>query len=75
MNVQRISVNGGTLLLGDTIGFQAMTLDGKTVAITATAEDIARSIHTHPTLPEAILEAVEAAEGKAIHIYKPPRRK
>ncbi len=37
----------------------------------ATAEDIVRTIHTHPTLPEAFPEAVEAAFSKAIHIYKP----
>jgi len=41
----------------------------------ATAEDIIRTIHTHPTLPEAFPEAVEQAFGKAIHIYKPARRK
>lgn len=37
----------------------------------ATVEDIVRTIHTHPTLPEAFPEAVEAAYYKAIHIYKP----
>ena len=39
----------------------------------ATAEDIIRTIHTHPTLPEAFPEAIEAAMNKAIHIYKPAR--
>lgn len=33
----------------------------------ATVEDIALTIHPHPTLPEAIMEAAEAALGKAIH--------
>jgi dihydrolipoamide dehydrogenase len=37
----------------------------------ATVEDIVRTIHTHPTLPEAFPEAVEAAFAKSIHIYKP----
>ncbi len=37
----------------------------------ACADDIVRTIHTHPTLPEAFPEAVEAALSKAIHIYKP----
>jgi dihydrolipoamide dehydrogenase len=37
----------------------------------ATAEDIIRTIHTHPTLPEGIPEAVEQAFSKAVHIYKP----
>ncbi len=39
----------------------------------ATAEDLVRTIHTHPTLPEVFPEAVESAIGKAIHIYKPAR--
>jgi len=34
----------------------------------ATAEDIALTIHAHPTLPEALMEASEAALGKAIHL-------
>ncbi|NBX68505.1 MAG: dihydrolipoyl dehydrogenase [Proteobacteria bacterium] len=39
----------------------------------ATVEDLVRTIHTHPTLPEVMPEAVEAAFYKAIHIYKPKR--
>lgn len=38
----------------------------------ATAEDIASTIHPHPTLPEMMMEAAEAAMGKAIHIYTRP---
>ncbi len=34
----------------------------------ASAEDIAKTIHSHPSLAEAIMEASEAAQGKAIHI-------
>lgn len=34
----------------------------------ATAEDIALTIHPHPTLPEGLMEAAEAVLGKAIHI-------
>ncbi len=37
----------------------------------ATAEDIARTIHAHPTLPEAFMEAAEAVEGMALHIFQP----
>ncbi len=41
-----------------------------TVAIEfgASVEDVARSYHAHPTLPEAIKEAAMAADGHAIHI-------
>lgn len=31
------------------------------------AEDIARSVHAHPTLPEAVKEAALAVDGRAIH--------
>ncbi|HJO25989.1 MAG TPA: dihydrolipoyl dehydrogenase [Planctomycetota bacterium] len=36
----------------------------------ATAEDVARTIHAHPTLPEAFMEAAEAVNGQALHIYQ-----
>ncbi len=34
----------------------------------ATLEDLALTIHPHPTLPETLMEAAENALGKAIHI-------
>lgn len=33
-----------------------------------TAEEIARNVHAHPTLSEAIMEAAHAVEGQAIHM-------
>ena len=36
--------------------------------LAATAEDIARSVHGHPTLPEAIKEAALAVAKRAIHL-------
>ncbi len=36
----------------------------------ATVEDIGLTIHPHPTLPESIMEAAEAAKNKAIHILR-----
>jgi len=36
----------------------------------ATLEDLALTVHPHPTLPESIMEAAEAAKGKAIHILQ-----
>jgi dihydrolipoamide dehydrogenase len=38
------------------------------VEMTATAEDLALTIHPHPTLGEAMMEASAAALGQAIHI-------
>ncbi|PSQ65934.1 MAG: dihydrolipoyl dehydrogenase [Halobacteriales archaeon SW_9_67_24] len=40
---------------------------GLAIEMGATLEDVAATIHTHPTLGEAVLEAVENAQGKAIH--------
>jgi dihydrolipoamide dehydrogenase len=36
----------------------------------ATLEDIGFTVHPHPTLPEAVMEAAEAAQGKVIHILQ-----
>jgi dihydrolipoamide dehydrogenase len=33
-----------------------------------TVHEIARNVHAHPTLSEAVMEAAEAAQGEAIHI-------
>jgi dihydrolipoamide dehydrogenase len=34
----------------------------------ASAEDVGRSVHAHPTLPEAVKEAALAVAGRAIHV-------
>ncbi len=39
----------------------------------ATLEDIMVTIHPHPTLSEALMEAAEVAAGEAVHI-NPPRK-
>jgi dihydrolipoamide dehydrogenase len=36
----------------------------------ATSEDLALTVHTHPTLPETLMEAAEAVHGMAIHIFQ-----
>jgi len=40
------------------------------VMMEATIEDLARTIHAHPTLPEALKEATLDADQRAIHIMK-----
>jgi len=39
----------------------------------AQLEDLAVSIHPHPTLSEAVAEAAEVALQRAIHLYYPRR--
>ncbi len=43
---------------------------GLAIEMGATLEDVALTVHAHPTLPETIMEAAEAAMGKAIHIFQ-----
>lgn len=38
------------------------------VGMKLTLKDVGKTIHTHPTLPEAVMEAVKAAKGEAVHI-------
>ena len=37
------------------------------IEMAARVEDIAATIHAHPTLPEAVMEAAEAVHGLAVH--------
>ena len=54
-----IAANGA----GDLIAEAALAIE-----MGALAGDLAGTIHAHPTLPEAIMEAAKAALGEAIHI-------
>jgi dihydrolipoamide dehydrogenase len=36
----------------------------------ATTEDISRTIHAHPTLAEAVMEAAESVHGMAVHVFQ-----
>jgi dihydrolipoamide dehydrogenase len=36
----------------------------------AMVEDLALTVHPHPTLPETLMEAAEATLGHAIHIFQ-----
>jgi dihydrolipoamide dehydrogenase len=56
------------------VGPHATDLIGEAVVamqMESTAEELARSIHPHPTLTEALMESAMDANGMAVHI--PPR--
>ncbi|WP_122088010.1 dihydrolipoyl dehydrogenase [Halalkalicoccus subterraneus] len=60
----------GFVLGGQIVGPEASELIaeiGLAVELGATLEDVAATIHTHPTLSEAVHEAAENALGHAIH--------
>jgi dihydrolipoamide dehydrogenase len=40
----------------------------------ATVSDLASTIHAHPTLPEAMMEAAEAVHSMAVHIFQAPKK-
>jgi dihydrolipoamide dehydrogenase len=63
----------GTLLGVHIAGPDAGTLIGEAglaLEMGATAEDLALTIHAHPTLPEALMEAAEAALGFPVHVSR-----
>jgi dihydrolipoamide dehydrogenase len=45
------------------------------VEMGAVAQDVADTIHPHPTLSETVMEAAEAFLGSATHLYRPRRAK
>ncbi|MEF8780139.1 MAG: dihydrolipoyl dehydrogenase [Haloferacaceae archaeon] len=60
----------GLVLGGQIVGPEASELIAEVslaVEMGATLEDLATTIHTHPTLAEAVMEAAENAQGQAIH--------
>ncbi len=76
--VKVVGDRGSKLLLGVTIvGPEASDLIAEaTLALEMGAylEDVALTVHAHPTLPEAFMEACKAALGEAIHALNRPER-
>ncbi len=61
----------GVLLGGEIVSPEASSLIGElalAIEMGATAEDVALTIHPHPTLTESIMESAKAVFGSAIHI-------
>jgi dihydrolipoamide dehydrogenase len=68
----------GVLLGGHVVGADASDLISElalALEMGATAEDVALTVHPHPTMPEAIMEAAEGIYGHAIHVMPPRERK
>ena len=67
------NVEDGLVLGVQIVGPEASDLISEmalAIEMGATVEDIALTIHPHPTLPEAIMEASESAAGRPIHQLK-----
>jgi dihydrolipoamide dehydrogenase len=76
--VKVVGDKGSKLLLGVTIcGPEAGDLIAEAalaLEMGAYLEDVALTVHAHPTLPEAFMEACKAALGEAIHALNRPER-
>jgi dihydrolipoamide dehydrogenase len=76
--VKVVGDRASKLLLGVTLcGPEASDLVAEaTLALEMGAylEDVALTVHAHPTLPEAFMEACKAALGEAIHALNRPER-
>ena len=57
-NVRRVSRGTTELIAEASLGMQLET----------TVEEVAETIHAHPTLSEAMLETAHSVYGEAIHI-------
>ena len=76
--VKVVADRASRLLLGVTVcGPEAADLVAEAalaLEMGAYLEDVALTIHAHPTLPEAFMEACKAALGEAIHALNRPER-
>jgi dihydrolipoamide dehydrogenase len=76
--VKVVGDRASKLLLGVTIcGHEASDLIAEAalaLEMGAYLEDVALTVHAHPTLPEAFMEACKAALGEAIHMLNRPER-
>jgi dihydrolipoamide dehydrogenase len=76
--VKVIADRSSKLLLGVTMcGPEATDLVAEAalaLEMGAYLEDVALTIHAHPTLPEAFMEACKVALGEPIHMLKAPER-
>ncbi|MBW4080448.1 dihydrolipoyl dehydrogenase [Paenibacillus sp. S150] len=72
--IKIVANSDNNLVLGaQIVGIEASNLIaelGLAIEMGATLEDIALTIHAHPTLGEIVMEAAELVEGHPIHVMK-----
>jgi len=75
--VKIIADENGFVLGAHMVGVEADDIIAEAalaMEMAGTLEDIASTIHTHPTMPEALMEAAEDAMGKSIHLFRGKRK-
>lgn len=76
--VKVIATPSGQIVGAGVVGTEASELIAElTLAIEmgASLEDLALTVHAHPTLAEAVHEAAEMALGQAVHVLNRPHRR
>lgn len=76
--VKLLATSSGQILGAGVVGPEASELIAElTLAIEmgASLEDLALTVHAHPTLAEAVHEAAEMALGQAVHVLNRPNRR
>ena len=71
--VKVVADESGTVLGVHIAGADAGTMIAEgalAIEMGARLEDIASTIHAHPTMPESLMESAEDALGKAVHLYR-----
>jgi dihydrolipoamide dehydrogenase len=71
--VKIVADESGTVLGVHIAGAEAGTMIAEgalAIEMGARLEDLAATIHAHPTMPESTMEAAEDAQGKAVHIFR-----
>lgn len=67
----------GHILGAGIVGHEASNLIAEVAALiemAGTVEDLAATVHAHPTFPEGLMEAAEDALGHAIHVSRRKKR-
>jgi len=71
--VKVVADESGTVLGVHIAGADAGTMIAEgalAIEMGARLEDIAATIHAHPTMPESLMESAEDALGRAVHLYR-----
>ncbi len=71
--VKIIANENGAILGAHMAGAQADAMIAEAafaIEMGATIEDLAATIHAHPTMPESVMESAENVLGKAVHMYR-----
>ncbi|MEM9033751.1 MAG: dihydrolipoyl dehydrogenase [Actinomycetota bacterium] len=71
--VELVADSAGTIVGGHLAGPEVAELSGEValaIELAATVEDVAETIHTHPTVSESVMEAALGLDGRPLHVHR-----